>query len=96
MWSLWSFSALRRVTNGVCLTVGQLRSFGVAHSVLLMTQARSLKIRSWRRWANTIGEVNNLDVPTMVRAARAANKEDAQQTLDSIIALLQAEDAELV
>ena len=84
MQSLWSFSALRKVMNGLRLTVGQLHSLGIVHSVALMTQLRSLKVPRWRRWANTIGEVNNVDVPAMVRAARAANKEHAQQVLDTI------------
>ena len=90
MRSLWSFSPLRKVMNGVRLTVGQLRSL-VAHSVVLMTQSRSLKVPRWRRWASTIREANNVDVPAMVMAAGAANKEHAQQALDTIIDLLEAE-----
>ena len=76
--------------------VGQLRSLGVAHSVVLVTQSRALKVLRWRRWASTIGEINNVHVPVMVRVARAANKEHVQQALDTIIDLLEAEDTELV
>ena len=94
--SLWSFSALRKVMNGVCLTVGQLRSVGIAHSVVLMTQSHSLKVPRWRRWATTIGAVNVVDVPAMVRAARAANKEHAQQALDTTVDLLEVANAEPV
>ena len=61
-----------------------------------MTQSRSLKVPRWRRWAGDIGEVNSVDAPAMVRAARAANKEHAQQALDTIIHLLEAEEANSV
>ena len=35
-----SFSATRKILNGVRLTVGQIRSLGIAHSVVPMTEAR--------------------------------------------------------
>ena len=96
MQSLWSFSALCKVMNGVRLTVGQIHSPGVTHSVVLMTYLCPLKVPRWRRWASTIGEVNNVDVPAMVRAVRVANKNHVQQALDTIIDLLEAEEAESV
>ena len=38
------FSALRKIMNGVRLTVGQIRSLGIAHSVMVMSETRSLKM----------------------------------------------------
>ena len=70
VWSLWSFLALRKVMNGVRLTVGQIHSLGIAHSIVLIMETRSLKVPRWRKWATTIGEVNSVDVPAMVRAAK--------------------------
>ena len=63
MRSLWSFSALRKVLNGVNISVGQLRSLGLAHSVFLMSESRTLKVPRWRRWATTVGQMNALDMP---------------------------------
>ena len=94
--SLWSFSALRKVLNGVQLTVGHLCGLGLAHSVFLMTNTRSLKVRKWRQWATTVGEVNNADVPKMVQAAGAAHRSHAQQALDTVVDLLDARDEESV
>ena len=48
MRSLWSFSALPKVMNGVRLTVGQICSLGIAHLAVLMTETRSLKVPRWR------------------------------------------------
>ena len=63
---------------------------GIVRFLVVMTETRSLKVPRWRRWATTIGEVNRVDVPAMVRATRAANKEHAQQVLDMIVGLLEA------
>ena len=80
--------------NGVSLTVGQVRSLGLAHSVMTTTETRSLKLPKWRWWATAVGEVNKVDVPAMVRAAGSAHKEHAQQALDTILDLLEADDDE--
>ena len=96
MRSLWTFSALRKVMNGVRLTVGQTRSLGITHSITVIVETRSLKVPRWRRWATTISKVNRVDVPAMVRAARAANKVHARQVLDTIVDLLEADDGKSV
>ena len=88
--SPWSFSSLRKIMNGVRLTVGHIHSLGIAHSVMVTTETRSLKVPRWRPWATTVGEVNKVDVLAMVRAAGIANKEHAQQALDTIVDLLEA------
>ena len=82
--------------NAVRLTVGPIRSLGIAHSVVVMTETRSLKVPMWQRWATTIGDVNKVDVPAMVCAAGVPNKEHAQQALDTIVDLLEAADDKFV
>ena len=94
--SLWSFSALRKVLNGVQLTVVQLRGLGLAHSVFLMTNTQSLKVPTWRRGATTVGEVNDVDIPKMVQAVGATHRSHAQQALDTVVDLLGTRDEESV
>ena len=36
--SLWTYSALRRVMNGLRLMAGQVRNLGLAHIVMTMTE----------------------------------------------------------
>ena len=94
--SLWSYLAPRKVMNGVRLTAGQVCKLGLAHNVMTMTENRSFKAPRWRRWATTVGEVNKVDVPAMVRAVGSANKGHAQQALDTIVDPLEADDDESV
>ena len=61
---------------------------------MTMTETQSVRVPKWRRWATTMGEVNKVDVPAMVRAAGSAHKEHAQQVLDTIVDLLEADDDE--
>ena len=94
--SLRSFSTLRKIMNGVRLTVGQIRNLRIAHSVVVVIETQALKVPRWRRWATMIGEVNPVDVPAMVRAVGVPNEEHAQQELDTILDLLEAADDESV
>ena len=55
VWPLLSFSALWKVLSGVNISVGQLRSLGLVHSVFLMAKPRTLKVSRWHRWATTVG-----------------------------------------
>ena len=96
MRSRGTYSAPRKVLNGVRLTARQVCRLGLAQSVMIMTETTSLKVPKWRRWANTVAEVNKVDVPAMVQAVGSAHKEPAQQALDTIVDLLEADDDELV
>ena len=55
-----------------------------------------LRVHKWRPWATTVGEVNNVDVPNMVRTMGAVHRNHAQQALDMVVGLLDAADVESV
>ena len=96
MRSLWSFSALWKVINGVNISVGQLRSLGPTYNVFMMAESRTLKVPGWRWWATTVGQVNAMDVPKMVRATGPTNRDQAEHTLRTVVDLLEAPDDETV
>ena len=85
--SLWSYWTLQKTLNRVRLTVGQLWNLGLAHSVTL---AESLRFHKWQRWATIVGEVNNVDVPSMVCVVGTVHRSHVQQALDTVIGLLDA------
>ena len=76
--------------------MGQLRSLGLAHSIFLMSESRTLRVPWWRRWATTIGQVNAVDVPSMVRAAGPAHKGHAEHAIQTVVDQFEALDDETI
>ena len=62
MRATFNYSELRRVMNGMDITVGSLRQLGASHSIVVLREDRSMRVPRWKEWATVFEDIEHMHV----------------------------------